>query len=178
MAMDAISAAKSFATLHHVIRKGQLYGNLPHTHHLQRVEEVLLSFGERREHVRVAAWLHDIIEDTDVKYRDVEENFGVPVATLVQAVTSEDGLNRRVRNALTYPKIRKVGPDAVRLKLADRFANVTHGGGSATMYAMEYGEFRHGLYDPGDGMNAGLWLALDREIDIVDGGPARWALRP
>lgn len=159
--MDLLQAAKHFATLHHVIRKGQLYGALPYTHHLQDVERVLREFGENREVMLVAAWLHDVVEDTDVKVRDVEENFGEEVAQLVSAVTNEEGHNRKVRNALTYPKIRAAGPDATRLKLADRLANVRSGGSSLKMYVKEYSEFKHALYVPTD-KNGFMWDALDR----------------
>lgn len=159
--MDALSAAKAYATLHHVIRKGQLYGNVPYTHHLQDVERILLEFGVADYVDLTAAWLHDIVEDTDVKLRDVEENFGEDVAALVGAVTSEEGLNRRVRNALTYPKIRAAGPRAVRLKLADRLANVRHGGASFKMYLREYPDFRHALHDPSDSTCVDLWSAIN-----------------
>lgn len=171
--MDQLTAARQYATLHHVIRKGQTYGVLPYTHHLLDVENVLREFGEVREELLVAAWLHDIVEDTDVKLRDVEENFGQEVARLVGAVTSEEGPNRKTRNALTYPKIRAAGPDAVRLKLADRLANVQSGGSSGQMYAREHGDFRHALRDPEDRLNWKLWVNLDGEIDTIL-GEARW----
>lgn len=167
--MDLLLAAKQFATLHHVIRKGQTYGVLPYTHHLQDVEQTLRSFGETRPELLAAAWLHDVVEDTDVKLRDIEENFGEEVARLVGAVTSEAGANRKTKNALTYPKIRETGPDAVRLKLADRLSNVRHGGGSAKMYAKEHAEFRHALRDPNDKQNWKMWVQLDEEIDSVLG---------
>jgi hypothetical protein len=104
------------------------------------------------------------VEDTDVKLRDIEENFGEEVARLVGAVTSEEGPNRRVRNALTYPKTRDAGSDAVRLKLADRLANVENGGGSLAMYIREYPDFRHALFSPYDDFNLRMWSALD---DII-----------
>jgi hypothetical protein len=107
----------------------------------------------------VAAWLHDVIEDTDTKYRDVEELFGHNVAQLVDAVTSVEGPNRKLRNAATYPKIRNAGIWAVRLKLADRIANVSNGGGSVKMYKDEYKDFRHALYTAGE--NEDLWFTLD-----------------
>jgi len=159
--MDIIAAAKSYATLHHVIRKGQLYGVVPYTHHLDQADRVLLRFDEDRIVLRTAIWLHDVVEDTDVKLRDIEENFGEEVATLVGAVTSEEGPNRRTRNALTYPKIRTAGPDAVRLKLADRIANVENGGGSVSMYFREYPDFRHALFSPVDSLNSSMWGHLD-----------------
>ncbi len=161
--MDPLSSAKTYALLHHVIRKGQLYGVLPYTHHLQDVERVLRRFNEDGIEMLTAAWLHDIVEDTDVKLRDIEENFGEDVAMLVGAVTSEEGSSRKVRNALTYPKIRAAGSMAVRLKLADRIANVSSAGGSMKMYAREYPDFRHGLLDPGnqDDPNIRMWQHLD-----------------
>lgn len=162
--MDILAAAKSYATLHHVIRKGQLYGNVPYTHHLDQADRVLLRFDEERLVLRTAIWLHDVVEDTDVKLRDIEENFGEDVALLVGAVTSEEGPNRRTRNALTYPKIRATGPDAVRIKLADRIANVENGGGSVTMYAREYPDFRHALFNSIDTLNLPMWSHLDRII--------------
>ncbi len=163
--MDQLSAAKSYATLHHVVRRGQLYGLVPYTHHCQDVERVMVRFGEDRLVLRVCAWLHDIVEDTDVKMRDIEENFGEEVALLVGAVTSEEGPNRKVRNALTYPKIRAIGPDAVRLKLADRIANIENGGSSVKMYVREYPEFRFNLFRDDDAMNASMWSHLDGLIE-------------
>jgi len=159
--VDPLSSAKTFATFHHVIRKGQLYGVVPYTHHLQDVERVLRGFGEDGADLLNASWLHDIVEDTDVKIRDVEENFGEDVAFLVAAVTSEEGANRKVRNALTYPKIREAGPRAIRLKLADRIANVRNGGGSTKMYVREYPDFRHALFSPDDQLNSAMWQRLD-----------------
>jgi (p)ppGpp synthase/HD superfamily hydrolase len=164
--MEPLTFARSYATLHHVIRKGQLYGVVPYTHHLAAVEEVLRGFGENRSEMLVAAWLHDIVEDTDVKVRDVEENFGPEVASLVSAVTSEDGPNRKTRNALTYPKIREAGPDAVRLKLADRIANVSNGGSSVEMYRKEHATFKHALFSHDDG-NQKMWMTLDALLQIV-----------
>ncbi len=163
--MEPLIFARSYATLHHVIRRGQLYGVLPYTHHLAAVEEVLREFGETRQELLVAAWLHDIVEDTDVKVRDVEENFGPEVAALVSAVTSEEGPNRKTRNALTYPKIREAGEDAVRLKLADRIANVRNGGSSVSMYAKEHKAFKHALYSQGS--NLKMWAELDQLLYSV-----------
>lgn len=165
--MDPLTFARSYATLHHVIRKGQLYGVLPYTHHLSDVEEVLREFGEVRVDLLVAAWLHDIVEDTDVKARDVEENFGPEVARLVSAVTSEEGPNRKTRNALTYPKIREAGDEAVRLKLADRIANVRNGGSSVEMYRKEHKAFRHALYSQGSG-NGKMWEYLDSILGFAE----------
>lgn len=149
--MDLVKQAQIIATQKHVLDNHQLYGWLPYTHHLESVCWTLDSYSFDDEVILAAAWLHDIIEDTrgkpnEMKKRDIEELFGDEVAELVWAVTSEDGPNRKTRNALTYPKIRAAGPRAVALKLADRIANVRNGGKALDMYKKEHTDFRHGIY--------------------------------
>lgn len=152
--MNLIEQAKSFATRKHVLDNGQVYGELlPYTHHLADVERALTRYGFTDDTLRAASWLHDVIEDTrdlknEVKRRVIDELFGEDVGTLVWAVTSEEGANRKTRNALTYPKIRAAGYRAVALKLADRIANVEYGGKASGMYVKEHPDFQHGIYIP------------------------------
>jgi len=173
--MDRLAYAKFYAAKKHA---GQDYGVLPYTHHLQEVEVVLREFGPTDtatlkyseecpswEDMFVAAWLHDVVEDTNAKLRDIEELFGETVARLVGAVTAEVAPNRKMRTALTYPKTREAGRFAVRLKLADRIANVSNGGGSVKMYITEYPDFRRALYTPGE--NEDMWSHLDKIMDGV-----------
>jgi len=152
--MNLIEQAQMFATQKHVLDNRQLYGNLlPYTHHLAAVDAVLVRYAIGDETIRASAWLHDVVEDTrdrpnEVRIRDIEEIFGESVAALVGAVTSEPGPNRKVRNALTYPKIREAGDRAIHLKLADRIANVEYGGRAVEMYRKEHRDFRFALYVP------------------------------
>lgn len=166
--MDLITQAKLFATQKHVLDNRQLYGNvLPYTHHLADVERVLVTHGFVDETIRAAAWLHDVVEDTrgksnEVRVRDIEEIFGESVAELVGAVTSEDGPNRKTRNALTYPKIAATGERAVALKLADRIANVQYGGRGLKMYMQEHPEFRRQLVSVSSLVSVvAMWCKLD-----------------
>lgn len=173
--MDLITQMKLFATQKHVLDNHQLYGNvLPYTHHLAAVEAVLIRFGfEADEVLRAASWGHDVIEDTrgrqnEVKARDIEEMFGEDVSLLVSAVTSEDGPNRKTRNALTYPKIRAAGERAVALKLADRIANVEYGGRASDMYKKEHADFKHGLYASSHDIRVlKMWAHLDGLLEAV-----------
>lgn len=154
--MDRLTHAKFFATVKH---SGQLYGAvLPYTHHLQDVEQVLREHGESNEDLLVAAWCHDMVEDTETKVREIEECFGEEVARLVEAVTDEPGPNRKTRKVMTYPKIREAGAEAVRLKLADRIANIRHNGPGVRMYVREHEEFRRQLYTEGE--NEDMWKTL------------------
>lgn len=155
MKIDGLKVAKFYATIKHA---GQFYGTVPYTHHLAAVEQVLRRFGITDEELLVAAWLHDVVEDTGTKLKEVVEMFGTDVAQLVGAVTNEKGENRKVRAALTYPKIRSV-PGATTLKLADRIANVENGGRLVEMYKSEHEDFRRALYTAGE--NEAMWKHLD-----------------
>lgn len=155
--MDPLRHVKFFATIKHA---SQCYsGGLPYTHHLAAVEQVLRRFGVTDETMLTASWLHDVVEDTETKVKDVAEMFGPEVARLVHAVTNEDGANRKIRHALTYPKIRDAGPDAVRLKLADRIANIEAGGNLVGMYKKEHEDFKRALFSVGQ--NEDMWTHLE-----------------
>lgn len=139
--------AREFAELAHA---GQRYNDeVPYSTHLQAVVNVLARFDSTEPVMVCAAWLHDTIEDTGTSYNDIGSRFGSDVADLVFAVTSELGRNRKERNMRTYPKIRAGGYWALRLKLADRIANVEYGaatGGKVDMYAKEFRAFFEGLF--------------------------------
>lgn len=150
--LDPLRWAKFYASIKHA---GQTYGGLPYTHHLAAVDAVGTRFGFAQYGAihaideRAARWLHDVMEDCGVKRKEIAELFGDRVAELVWAVTNEPGENRKIRGALTYPKIRSV-EGAVALKLDDRIANVEHGGKLVDMYQKEYEDFRRALYTPGE----------------------------
>lgn len=163
--MNLIEQAQMFATQKHVWDNKQPYGSLlPYTHHTEKVAEVLISFGFSDEVIQAAARLHDVVEDTrgrknEVRVRDIEELFGEDVSFLVDAVTTPEGANRKIRNALAYPRIREAGTRAIALKLADRIANVGFGGRARGMYKEEQADFMHALYNSTSGLDP-MWAKL------------------
>lgn len=116
--------AREFAARAH---RGQKYGSKPYTFHLSAVCDVVHDFGPQGP-LSVAAWLHDVVEDTDVTREEVAERFSAVVADLVWAVTGV-GESRAERNKDAYAKVvahsRSAPPraPAAKLKLADRIAN-------------------------------------------------------
>lgn len=126
----------------------QKYGDQPYIVHLAAVRTVLAEFGFDGDYL-VAAWLHDVLEDTKTTYRTLDAAFGLDVAMLVVAVTG-NGANRKERNANVYEKL-QMGPRAIPLKLADRIANgrscMKNNKKLLAMYQSEYPEFRAALYD-------------------------------
>lgn len=159
MTLDPLRWPKFFAHVKHV---GQSYGTGPYTDHLRAVEKVLRDFEVTDMDLLTSAYLHDVVEDTPTKLKEIAELFGDRVAELVGAVTNEPGENRKIRAALTYPKIRGV-KDAVCLKLADRIANVEHGGKLVQMYKKEHEDFRRALYTKGQ--YEAMWTHLDELLN-------------
>lgn len=131
--------------------QNQKYGKEPYTKHLEDVVTVLKRFGITNSCVLAAAWLHDAVEDTPLTIETVKEEFGNDVASLVYAVTTEPGKNRKERNAKTYPKI-TAQHEAIYIKLADRIANVQASLGDnkdkLKMYHKEFPAFKKALKQP------------------------------
>ena len=129
---------------------------LPYEFHLRMVVNIAQRFikfapnqsnGETsfREDVILAAWGHDLIEDTRVSYNDVKEVLGFHAAEIIYAVSNEKGKNRKERaNAAYYKGIRQT-PGAVFVKLCDRIANVQYskmtGSRMFEMYKIENSNF-------------------------------------
>ena len=158
---DLVARARAVALRHH---GDQRYGDLPYGYHLEQVAAVLTRFGLGTPELLAAAWLHDVIEDTDATSAELAAAcIPARVIALVEAVTDEPGATRDERKAKTYPKTAALR-DAVALKLADRIANVEagklEGGGKVAKYAREQPAFRAGLHNPAHGLDA-LWRHLE-----------------
>lgn len=116
-----IYLARAFAIAHHGDQVDKC--GMPYVGHLERVAtfvEGWLSPGFSTE-VVVAAWLHDVVEDTDTTVGDVEAAFGMRVGELV------DLLTRRPHPEETHAEyIERVcaDPDAVIIKIADVLDNM------------------------------------------------------
>lgn len=116
--MILLQLAKEFAAKKH---EGQMYGNHPYTKHLQDVYDLACLF-QLSEKVKISAWLHDTLEDTQTFTFELAENFGSEIEDIVYAVTGY-GDNRKQKNADALRKILK-NKEAARLKICDRIANI------------------------------------------------------
>ena len=78
----------------------------------------------------IAAFLHDLIEDTEVTYNDIKKKFGKEVADIVDGVTKIDKINYNSKEEAKADAIRKMviamSKDirVLILKLADRLHNI------------------------------------------------------
>jgi (p)ppGpp synthase/HD superfamily hydrolase len=116
---DLEKRAEAFATERH---KGQMYGDKEYVYHLRQVVENVLrrNQGHPLLSTLVAiAWLHDVLEDTDTEYRELEREFGTAVAFCVSRlskhpdITYQDYMELIVATAL-----------AREVKICDTMANM------------------------------------------------------
>ena len=118
-----ILEAIAFAARRHdgQIRKD---GQTPYVSHAYRVAVILDQvFGVNDPEVLAAAVLHDTIEDTTTDFDDIEELFGVKIASWVSTLSKDKRLPNEQREE-EYYKALGCAPDQVKLiKLADIFDN-------------------------------------------------------
>jgi len=137
----------------------QTYDDIyPYIKHIDDVVDVMKRFGYSGKYI-IAAYLHDIVEDTALSYNKIKKRFGLEVAEMVYCVTDELGRDRAEKKAKTLPKTAS-NPNAIELKLGDRIANIEHGG-KIGMYRDEYEQFHGALFlnTPKDG--APMWEHLE-----------------
>lgn len=113
--MLAIAVAARLATRAHagqVDKSGQ-----PYIEHCRRVAETVLS--RNLQEAKVVAWLHDILEDTDVTESELRSYFNVVVVDAVVALTHPKG----ERNDIYWERVRN-NPLARQVKIADIYDNL------------------------------------------------------
>ena len=138
--------ALAFVLEHHGgdVRKGT---RVPYVTHLMAVAETLAYHYPERDALIVAGLLHDVVEDTDVTFEQLEARFGPDVVALVRAVSKDDDAmvaaygrplppaprspqqerelwRRRRAFMLSHLSGPRVPPDVLRLKAADALANL------------------------------------------------------
>lgn len=153
--------ARDFAIAAH---KNQMYGVHPYSYHLDAVASIVRKYGEAAE---VVAYLHDVVEDTDVSLDEIEKQFGSLVARCVAILTDEPGKDRKERKSKTYAKMAKVTGEknlALLVKAADRLANVRASVADKNnklieMYKSEYSVFKSAVYR--DGLCEEIWHELE-----------------
>lgn len=148
-----VERAKAFAAEAHAWQK---YGDAPYTVHTESVAGILIELLARSQPDRLivqeliaAAYLHDVLEDTEVTREELVVAFGDAVTLLVDAVTDGSGQTRKERKERPYTLIPMVRWSLL-IKLADRIANVesakvTGKEDRLRMYREEHPEFQRRL---------------------------------
>lgn len=103
------------------LHAGQSWGPFPYLEHLDRVYACLAEACQE-DALKVAAYLHDALEDTAVTRSELDAQFGSEVGWLVDAV-SGFGPTRDAKQRCIVAKLRAY-PKAIPLKMADRIVNM------------------------------------------------------
>ena len=146
------------------------YGDKPYAVHLEAVVAIVREYDDSPE-AEAAAWLHDVVEDSDRSVGDIERLFGREVSVPVACVSDPDGPSRRVRKARLHAQLAKLDAEqpvyqrALLVKLADRLANVRASVAGSNqrklkMYRGEQEAFRAAVERPS--MFAEVWAEIDR----------------
>jgi (p)ppGpp synthase/HD superfamily hydrolase len=116
--------ALQFATEKHEGQTRKFSGK-PYVQHPIRVAKTLKEMGAP-EPIRMAALLHDTIEDTSATFEELKDKFGDRVAVLVRELTSiPDDQKRLGKVEMLSQKMMKMTSEALLIKLADRLDNVS-----------------------------------------------------
>lgn len=123
MKNEQVFKAIEFATKAHYgqFRKGT---KLPYILHPLGVAKILIEH-DCSEEIVVAGILHDIVEDTSTTLKDINENFGVQVAELVEALSEpdkSDNWENRKQHTIDYLKIAPI--EVLLISCADKLHNV------------------------------------------------------
>lgn len=98
----------------------------PMLEHVTEVAALVEAQGGSSEMI-AAAWLHDVVEDTDVTLEQVGAWFGPTVRALVDGLTDPEEFAARPlaeRKQLQAERIRSLSHDVKRIKLCDQLSNV------------------------------------------------------
>jgi len=113
-----VEKARNVAITYH---EGQKYGGLPYIEHLRQVATFLiLELDITDEDAVAAAYLHDILEDTQCTAELLDREFNQCVNTIVRALT-RDPYETSEHYII---KIRNAGRYAMAVKTADRVCNL------------------------------------------------------
>lgn len=172
MSQDKITdhKARAFAIRAHA---DQRYGEHPYSVHLDRVASLARAHGFADDESIAAAYLHDVLEDSEVTGAELEAEFGSRVMKAVAFCSDEPGPNRKTRKSATYARMKtqveaKHGwiALAIRTKVADRLANASacaaNNPSMLEMYRSEHPTFRASLFVAG--VCDSMWEELTRVL--------------
>ena len=120
---DIILGAKKFAQEKHKNQKRK-DGVTPYSDHLEGVVNRLKNLGFTDKDVLCAAWLHDIIEDTDVTFDQINERFGREVAVIVLSLSKDQNILKKDREVQYINQLKDASFQTKIIKLCDISANL------------------------------------------------------
>lgn len=122
--MKLLLDAAAFAAERHRKQKRKGLVGDPYVNHLIEVVQLLTHAEETDEELLAAAFLHDVVEDTDATLEEVESLFGARVRAIVEEVTDDIDLESHARKALEIQQAAIGSREAQTIKVADKISNL------------------------------------------------------
>jgi (p)ppGpp synthase/HD superfamily hydrolase len=120
---DRVLNAKKFAQEKHKNQKRK-DGITSYSEHLEGVVNRLKNLGVTDKDILCAAWLHDIIEYTDVTFDQINERFGRDVAVIVLSLSKDQNIPRKDREIQYVNQLKDASFQTKIIKLCDISANL------------------------------------------------------
>lgn len=123
--IDIVEKAQLFAFKSHEFQVRK-YTHEPYINHPANVATLVDGTSSADTNMLAAAWLHDVVEDCDIKLDLIEKEFGKDIRYLVEGLTDitslKDG-NRKVRKEIERNRIANCCHRIKTIKLADLIDN-------------------------------------------------------
>lgn len=115
----------SYASEKHKNQRRQGVNKTPFINHPIEVCRILSEVGGVTDEDILCSCLgHDLIEDANVTFEDLEMLFGIRVANMVQECSDDKSLPKQERKRLQIIHTKTISDDAKLIKLADKIANM------------------------------------------------------
>lgn len=117
-----IERAAEFAAKAHegMMRKGS---KVPYIYHPMEVA-LIVALLTSDEEVIAAAYLHDVLEDTEVTPEELEASFGPRVRKLVESESENKALTWKERKGATIQRLKTASMETKILTLGDKLSNM------------------------------------------------------
>jgi (p)ppGpp synthase/HD superfamily hydrolase len=114
-------------TAHAAVGQKRKHSGIDYINHPADVVKILREHSTILTHRMVmAAWMHDVVEDTKIDIDFIYDKFGTAVSRMVFGLTNEKphGMNRAERHAHNIARLKNTARDVKTIKLADCIANM------------------------------------------------------
>lgn len=146
------------------------YTREPYVFHPAAVATIVTSVDHTPE-MLAAAWLHDVVEDTEATHEDVYDEFGPEVGLLVQELTNVGTLeygNRQARKARDRAHLSRASDEAQTIKLADMIHNIPSIVEHDRTFSETYIREKRMMLSVLDRGNKELWAKADKIISHAE----------
>ena len=143
--MSKLQSAENFAKERHLGTNGK-DSDISHHEHLAAVVARLKNLGVTDEDTLSAAWLHDIIDNTDTSFDELDQRFGSRVAVLVLSVSKDKSLPRLIQEEQYVKQLKGSTLDAKLIKLCDISSSIKDLKNSSLSKTKKIKEMKKKLY--------------------------------